>query len=146
MRTGLGAALFGRMVTSDPAANTDAAIHVAHAMTVHAMERDLDFMTVVDDLKSREEGDDAGAAVLYGAFAHDVTATVGADRIHHHELSIVGVFSHEPEDWRTSAGLLQSGALADDLDRLVTARFGLSEVAAAMELTVSQPVYRVLVG
>ena len=90
--------------------------------------------------------DDAGAVVLYGAFAHDVTATVGADRIHHHELSIVGVFSHEPEDWRTSAGLLQSGALADDLDRLVTARFGLSEVAAAMDLTVSQPVYRVLVG
>ncbi len=62
---GLGAALFGRMVTSDPAANTDAAIHVAHAMTVHAMERDLDFITVVDDLKSREEGDDAGSAGMF---------------------------------------------------------------------------------
>ena len=68
---GLGAALFGRMVTSDPAANTDAAIHVAHAMTVHAMERDLDFMTVVDDLKSREEGDDAGAA---GVFDMELTS------------------------------------------------------------------------
>ena len=32
---GLEGALFGRMVTSDPAANIDAAVHVAHAFTVH---------------------------------------------------------------------------------------------------------------
>jgi CRISPR system Cascade subunit CasC len=60
---GLEAALFGRMVTSDPAANTDAAIHVAHAITVHEIERELDFMTVVDDLKGPE--DDAGAAGMF---------------------------------------------------------------------------------
>ena len=62
---GLGAALFGRMVTSDPAANTDAAIHVAHALTVHKLERDLDYMTVVDDLKSQAEGDDSGSAGIF---------------------------------------------------------------------------------
>ena len=62
---GLGAALFGRMVTSDPAANTDAAIHVAHALTVHTLERDLDYMTVVDDLKSQAEGDDSGSAGIF---------------------------------------------------------------------------------
>lgn len=62
---GLESALFGRMVTSDPAANRDAAIHVAHALTVHAIERELDYMTAVDDLTSREEGDDAGAAGLF---------------------------------------------------------------------------------
>lgn len=62
---GLESALFGRMVTSDPAANRDAAIHVAHALTVHAMERELDYMTAVDDLTSRDEGDDAGAAGLF---------------------------------------------------------------------------------
>ena len=62
---GLGAALFGRMVTSDPAANTDAAIHVAHALTVHKLERDLDYMTVVDDLKSQVEGDDSGSAGIF---------------------------------------------------------------------------------
>ena len=73
-------------------------------------------------------------------------ASVGADRIHHHELSIIGVFSQEPEDWRTAAGLLSSGALATDLDRLVTARYGLDEVADAMALAASEPVYRVLVG
>ncbi len=90
--------------------------------------------------------DDAGAVVLYGAFPKDVMASVGADRIHHHELAIIGVFSQEPEDWRTAAGLLSSGALATDLDRLVTARYRLNEVADAMTLAVSQPVYRVLVG
>ena len=90
--------------------------------------------------------DDAGAVVLYGAFPKDIMASVGADRIHHHELSIIGVFSQEPEDWRTAAGLLQSGALAADLDRLVTARYRLDEVADAMALAASQPVYRVMVG
>ena len=62
---GLEAALFGRMVTSDPAANTDAAIHVAHAMTTHAIEREMDFMTAVDDLKRRQDGDDTGAAGVF---------------------------------------------------------------------------------
>lgn len=62
---GLESALFGRMVTSDPAANRDAAIHVAHALTVHAIERELDFMTVVDDLKSEDRDADAGAAGVF---------------------------------------------------------------------------------
>jgi CRISPR system Cascade subunit CasC len=62
---GLESALFGRMVTSDRAANRDAAIHVAHALTVHAIERELDYMSAVDDLNSRDDGDDAGAAGLF---------------------------------------------------------------------------------
>lgn len=90
--------------------------------------------------------DDGGAAVLYGAFPKDVTASTGADRIHHHELSIIGVYSQEPEDWRVAAGILRSGVLGPDLDRLVTARYGLAEVSEAMELAASSPVYRVLVG
>ena len=56
---GLAAALFGRMVTSDVEANIDAAIHVAHAFTVHAEESESDYFTVVDDLHRVE--DDAGA-------------------------------------------------------------------------------------
>lgn len=62
---GLESSLFGRMVTSDPGANRDAAIHVAHALTVHAIERELDFMTVVDDLKSSDSESDAGAAGVF---------------------------------------------------------------------------------
>ena len=57
---GLESALFGRMVTSDPAANIDAAVHVAHAFTVHAEESESDYFSVVDDLQHDEE--DAGAA------------------------------------------------------------------------------------
>jgi len=57
---GLEGALFGRMVTSDTAANIDAAIHVAHAFTVHGEESESDYFSVVDDLQRADE--DAGAA------------------------------------------------------------------------------------
>ncbi|KQM13738.1 type I-E CRISPR-associated protein Cas7/Cse4/CasC [Sphingomonas sp. Leaf24] len=67
----LEAALFGRMVTSDTRANRDAAIHVAHAFTVHAMQAETDYFTVVDDLRDREQGDDAGAA---GVFDTELTS------------------------------------------------------------------------
>jgi threonine dehydrogenase-like Zn-dependent dehydrogenase len=90
--------------------------------------------------------DDGGAVVLYGAFPKDITAAVGADRLHHHELSLIGVYSQEPEDWRVAAGVVSSGVLGDDLDRLVTARYGLDEVSEAMALAAGSPVYRVLVG
>ena len=59
MPGGIAAALFGRMVTSDVEANIDAAVHVAHAFTVHAEESESDYFTVVDDLQRAE--DDAGA-------------------------------------------------------------------------------------
>ena len=62
---GLEAALFGRMVTSDLIANTEAAIHVAHAFTVHEEESESDYFTVVDDLKDRAGGDDAGSAGIF---------------------------------------------------------------------------------
>ena len=57
---GLIGALFGRMVTSDPGANIEAAIHVAHAFTVHAEESESDYFSVVDDLQRDDE--DPGAA------------------------------------------------------------------------------------
>ena len=57
---GLVGALFGRMVTSDPGANIEAAIHVQHAFTVHREESESDYFSVVDDLQRADE--DAGAA------------------------------------------------------------------------------------
>lgn len=59
---GVTAAMFGRMVTSDPAANIDAPIHVAHAFTVHAEESEGDYFTAVDDLQGDE--DDSGADTI----------------------------------------------------------------------------------
>ena len=81
---GLVGALFGRMVTSDTGANIDAAIHVAHAFTVHAEESESDYFSVVDDLQRDDE--DAGAAhigdaeltagLFYGYVVVDVPALV----------------------------------------------------------------------
>lgn len=56
---GLDAALFGRMVTSDILARGDAAIHVAHAFTVHEEESESDYFTAVDDLV--QEAEEAGS-------------------------------------------------------------------------------------
>lgn len=89
--------------------------------------------------------DDGGTVVLYGAFPKDLSAAVPPDAVHHHELSIVGAYSQEPADWRTAAALIRSGALAADLDALVTARFGLDRVSDALQLVSSSPTYRVLV-
>lgn len=66
LNAGLEAALFGRMVTSDPDASTDAPIHVAHAFTVHGEQSETDYFTVVDDL---ETGTGAG-----GIFDTELTA------------------------------------------------------------------------
>ncbi|MFM9939449.1 MAG: type I-E CRISPR-associated protein Cas7/Cse4/CasC [Hyphomicrobiaceae bacterium] len=81
---GLAAALFGRMVTSDPAANIDAPIHVAHAFTTHAAETESDYLTAMDDLK--RDDDDSGAdtiqeteltsGLFYGYVVVDVPALV----------------------------------------------------------------------
>jgi L-iditol 2-dehydrogenase len=90
--------------------------------------------------------DDAASVVLYGAFPKELQVPVAPDAIHHHEITINGVYSQEPEDWRTATGYIASGALATDLDALVTARFALDDVVDAFELASNNPVYRVLVG
>lgn len=53
-------AMFGRMLASSPAFNTEAAVQVAHAITVHDVAVEDDYFTAVDDLNSGEE--DLGAA------------------------------------------------------------------------------------
>ena len=90
--------------------------------------------------------DDAATVVVYGAFPKSLEVPIAPDAVHHHEYSIVGVYSQEPQDWITSAGFIRSGALAADLDALVTARFDLADVSKAFELATTTPVYRVLVG
>lgn len=53
-------ALFGRMLASSPAYNTEAAAQVAHAISVHKITVEDDFFTAVDDLNSGEEDMGAG--------------------------------------------------------------------------------------
>ncbi len=81
---GLLTALFGRMITSDPGANIDGAIHVGHAHTTHQMEIEQDYFSVVDDLQRYYE--DGGAAhisnnelasgIYYGHVVVDVAELV----------------------------------------------------------------------
>ena len=43
-------AMFGRMTTSSPLKNVEAAVQVAHALSTHAVEQEFDFYTAVDDI------------------------------------------------------------------------------------------------
>ncbi|MEO8257366.1 MAG: type I-E CRISPR-associated protein Cas7/Cse4/CasC [Acidobacteriota bacterium] len=91
LEAGLGAALFGRMVTGDILSRTDAAIHVAHAMTVHAQMTESDYFTAVDDLISEDGEQGSGhinaseltSGLFYGYVVVDVNGLVknlGDDR------------------------------------------------------------------
>jgi CRISPR system Cascade subunit CasC len=42
-------ALFGRMLADDKSLNVDAAAQVAHAISTHRVDRDVDFFTAIDD-------------------------------------------------------------------------------------------------
>lgn len=93
--SGLTAALFGRMVTSDLLARVDAPVHVAHAFTVHAANTEMDYFTVVDDLNRDDETGAAhanqtelGAGLYYGYVAVDVPLLVA---------NLAGV---DPKDWQ----------------------------------------------
>ncbi len=110
LAAGLESALFGRMVTSDPEANTDAAIHVAHAFTVHAEESESDYFTVVDDLRQEDPGEAGTAGIFeteltsglfYGYVVVDVLALVSnlgndralAGRVIEHLLHLIATVS-----------------------------------------------------
>lgn len=80
---GFEGALFGRFVTSDVLARVDAPVHVAHAFTVHALDTEVDFFTVVDDLAGDEETGAAhandmelGAGIFYGYVVVDTPLLV----------------------------------------------------------------------
>lgn len=47
-------ALFGRMLADLPEKNQNAACQVAHAISTHAVEREFDYYTAVDDLKPED--------------------------------------------------------------------------------------------
>ena len=57
-------AMFGRMLADDPKFNREAAVQVAHAITTHRAVAEDDYYTAVDDLKSRDEPEDAGAGFV----------------------------------------------------------------------------------
>lgn len=54
-------AMFGRMLADRPDTNVDAACQVAHAISTHSANMDIDFFTAVDDLQKEGE---SGAGMM----------------------------------------------------------------------------------
>ncbi len=54
-KTSADIALFGRMLAEQPGRNTDGACQVAHPISTHKVDMEMDFFTAVDDLNPEEE-------------------------------------------------------------------------------------------
>lgn len=78
--------LFGRMVADDKDLNVDAAVQVAHALSVQAVEdTEFDYFTAVDDLQERDN--QSGAAMIGAVEFNSSTlyryATLNVDQLVH---------------------------------------------------------------
>lgn len=111
---GLDAALFGRMVTGDILARCDAAIHVAHAFTVHANAAETDYFSAVDDLQDVEETGsghintaELTSGLFYGYLVVDVP------------LLVSNLTGCDPKEWQ-SADRELAGEVVRRLVHLVT--------------------------
>ncbi len=80
-------AFFGRMLADMPEKNQDAACQVAHAISTHAVEREFDFYTAVDDLKPED--------------------TAGADMMGTVEFNSACFYRYALVDWEKLVGNLQ---------------------------------------
>ncbi len=106
---GLDAAMFGRMVTSDNLARCDAAIHVAHAFTVHTEATESDYFSAIDELLKSGADETLGSGhinsaeltsgLFYGYVAIDVPLLVS---------NLTGV---ERKQWATADRTLPAKAV-----------------------------------
>lgn len=77
-------AMFGRMIADVSDMRVDAAVQVAHAISVHAVDNEFDYFTAVDDRKSDAEETGAGmiGTVEFNSSTLYRYATVDVDRLH----------------------------------------------------------------
>ncbi|MDG4798128.1 type I-E CRISPR-associated protein Cas7/Cse4/CasC [Micromonospora sp. WMMD1082] len=77
-------AMFGRMLADVPDLNVDAAVQVAHALSVHAVDNEFDYYTAVDDRK--HDNQETGAGMIGSIEFNSATlyryAAVDVDRLH----------------------------------------------------------------
>ena len=83
-------ALFGRMLADLPEKNQNAACQMAHAISTHAVDREFDFYTAVDDLKPED--------------------TAGADMMGTVEFNSACFYRYAAVDWEKLTGNLQGDA------------------------------------
>ena len=113
MPQGVRAALFGNMVTSDYAANIDAATMVAHSFTTHAEQVESDYLTAVDDLSARGAGHvtktEVNSGVYYSYMAVDIPQLVA------------NVETVDRKDWKNAERAI-TGAIAESLMHIIVQR------------------------
>jgi CRISPR system Cascade subunit CasC len=127
LASGLDAALFGRMVTSDILARGDGAVHVAHALTVHKEEAEPDYFVAIDDL-TRAAGElgtglmqtaELTSGLFYGYVVIDVPQLVS---------NLEGV---APEAWRKADPTLAARTIEHLIHLIVTTSPGAKRGATA---------------
>jgi CRISPR system Cascade subunit CasC len=76
-------AMFGRMVADASDINVDAAVQVAHAISVHAVDTEFDYFTAVDDRKHDAQQTGAGmiGTVEFNSSTLYRYATIDVDRL-----------------------------------------------------------------
>jgi CRISPR system Cascade subunit CasC len=116
LASGLDAAMFGRMVTSDILARGDGAVHVAHALTVHKEESEPEYFVAIDDI-TRDAGElgtgliqttELTSGLYYGYVVIDVPQLVS---------NLEGVSAR---DWRKADLTLAAGAVERLIHLLAT--------------------------
>ncbi|BCJ58923.1 type I-E CRISPR-associated protein Cas7/Cse4/CasC [Micromonospora endophytica] len=77
-------AMFGRMLADVPDLNVDAAVQVAHALSVHAVDNEFDYYTAVDDRKHDNQETGAGmiGTVEFNSSTLYRYAAIDVDRLH----------------------------------------------------------------
>ncbi len=92
-----------------------------------------------------ELADAGGTVILYSSFDPELEISIAPHMMHRYEVSVVGVYNQEPEDWTETSSILRSGLLARDLDSLVSDSYPLTRIEDALNRVVSEPTYRVFV-
>jgi CRISPR system Cascade subunit CasC len=112
---GVEGALFGRFVTSDVLARSDAPVHVAHSFTVHPLDTEVDYFTAVEELNRPDEpgaahaGDmELGSGLFYGYVAVDLP------------LLVSNFTGCHPRDWQKQALDPASGILKQLIRAIAT--------------------------
>lgn len=100
-------ALFGRMLAEKPELNIDAACQVAHAISTHRVNMELDYFTAVDDLQKDEE---VGAAMI-GVTAFNSACFYRYARVDW-DLLVSNLDGDEELARKTVEGFLRAAALA----------------------------------
>lgn len=77
-------ALFGRMMASLPTVNVDAAVQMAHAISVNNLQQEFDFFTAVDDLGGSEDtGADHMGETGYNSSTYYRFTTLDTEQLAH---------------------------------------------------------------